>query len=549
MNYTKITSQVTLTLLCLTSPLMEINKSWAKEINRNELSPKNSTIVNTNEINKIQIYIEQIKNPNPNLNQPPNVPFDALVKIGKPAIPSLIQLLGDKNSSIRQNAAQTLGRIGKDAVSPLLETVKIEAVKSKNSFTRPAAIMALGFIGKDAKIAVPTLIKFLQDNDITVRERAIIALGQIKSESKLVVPLLIKALEDKNETIRRSAALALGNIGEDSAPAVPALIYKLEDKSFFVANSAIVALSEIGKPATPAIPSLIKIFNREINTFSDPALDTSIRINATTALGNIGIFSSETVIPVLIKGLEDKDVFLRNQVVASLGNFKSQPSLIVPALTKILDDRDESIQATAAVSLSKMGIEAAIAVPKLAAILTTALENRNYILALSSVSALGNMGEKGKQAIPQLKVALQSDYRLLRLETASALISIGEESSKLLPILKSELQNRDRTIGLYAAYGLIKAKVESKIGYSIILKDLKDPNQKNWSTAIFYINEISNYLDTQAKYLSPTQRQEGITFLEEVLKISNGDNKLLSQEVYLKSVRSTLNILRTYRNG
>ena len=85
---------------------------------------------------------------------------DALVKIGAPAVPGLIELV--KQSGDHQEAAiQALGRIGRparDAV-PLLSAL----VRRGRLSLRCHAACSLGQIGPDAQAAVPALTSALQD--------------------------------------------------------------------------------------------------------------------------------------------------------------------------------------------------------------------------------------------------------------------------------------------------------------------------------------------------------------------------------------------------
>lgn len=77
--------------------------------------------------------------------------------------PDLIQLLQDKDISIRGNTARTLGIIGtKDAVPAL-----IQLLQDAEGFVRSRSIEALGQIG--SKDAVPALIQLLhQDQDVGI---------------------------------------------------------------------------------------------------------------------------------------------------------------------------------------------------------------------------------------------------------------------------------------------------------------------------------------------------------------------------------------------
>ena len=125
-------------------------------------------------------------------------------------VEKLISKLQHKNPKVRQTAVVALTKMGKDAV-PVL----IQALQDPDVSVRVA--LPLGQIGtpdaiKAANSAVPTLIQALQDPD--VRLNAALALGQIGTPDaiKEAVPALIKALQDRNKWVRANAAEALKQI-------------------------------------------------------------------------------------------------------------------------------------------------------------------------------------------------------------------------------------------------------------------------------------------------------------------------------------------------
>jgi HEAT repeat protein len=126
---------------------------------------------------------------------------EALVKIGAPAVPHLIQALGDWDSGVRAAACEALVKIGAPAVPHL-----IQALGDGDRDVRVAACRALGEIGDGQ--AVPHLIQALGDRDWYVRAAACRALGQIGDPQAL--PHLTQALED--EDVRWAAREAVEQI-------------------------------------------------------------------------------------------------------------------------------------------------------------------------------------------------------------------------------------------------------------------------------------------------------------------------------------------------
>ena len=176
------------------------------------------------------------------------------------AVEPLIQALKDKDSDVREGAAEVLVKIGEPAVEPL-----IRALKDENQFVRWGAALALGEIGD--KRAVEPLINALKDEDSDVRMEAAEALDQMgwkpgyvtekayylvaKKEWDEAVKLgepavepLINALKDEDSGVRWKAAEALEEIGDERA--VEPLINALKDEDSGVREGAAEALGEIG---------------------------------------------------------------------------------------------------------------------------------------------------------------------------------------------------------------------------------------------------------------------------------------------------------------
>jgi HEAT repeat protein len=133
---------------------------------------------------------------------------EALVEIGKGAVPALIGALQDADKGVRYRAAEALVE-GKGAVPAL-----IQALQDQHEFVRRQAAEALGCIGEGAKEAVPALIQALQNQDVDIHQLVTEALLKIGKEA---IPALIELLQDHDVDVRRHTAGALNNIGTPEA--------------------------------------------------------------------------------------------------------------------------------------------------------------------------------------------------------------------------------------------------------------------------------------------------------------------------------------------
>jgi hypothetical protein len=91
--------------------------------------------------------------------------------------------------SEQEAAADALGRIGKPAIPQL-----IESLKSENPEVRLISAQVLARMGSDAEEAVPHLVPLLEDSDQRIRKAAARALGRIGPEAAAAVPGLMQTL-------------------------------------------------------------------------------------------------------------------------------------------------------------------------------------------------------------------------------------------------------------------------------------------------------------------------------------------------------------------
>jgi HEAT repeat protein len=212
----------------------------------------------------IEVIKERIDPNKPFTAQP--VAAKALGRLGRAAVPALIETLEVKDGKVQAYAAMALKQIGPDAkaaVPALIEV--INKYKEPAHIARLNSIAALGKIGPAAKNAVPLLIEISKDKPplSAARLAAVTALGQIGPEAKAAVPTLIDLLgeeETKAGPLRFEAARSLGLIGSASGEeAASALVALVENKKLGPARIvAINALGQLGPTAKNAVTALKK---------------------------------------------------------------------------------------------------------------------------------------------------------------------------------------------------------------------------------------------------------------------------------------------------
>lgn len=275
-------------ILCLSLFLLVSGNSWAQPIPYTQVTPLIEKLTD----NDFRVRHDAA---------------DAVVKIGSPAVPFLIEALKAESKQVRWRAASALAEIGAEASSAVPSLIAM--LHDEDEYIRRIAAYALGKIGPQASSAVPNLVDALQDSDRNLRMVVAYALGKIGSEASVAVPAIIATLQDANAEVRLSAATALGRIGAEEKTAVPALITALQDKDKYVRQGAADALGRFGAKANKAVPALITAL-RDKNKY--------VRLNAASALGRIGI-EAKPAIPALIAALQDEKVEVRRNAAGGLG--------------------------------------------------------------------------------------------------------------------------------------------------------------------------------------------------------------------------------------
>lgn len=183
--------------------------------------------------------------------------IQVLRSIGKDAsgaITDLGLLLSENDDKIRFNAALALGSIGVDAI-PILMTV----LRDKNSggaytdqailkIGRPAIPTLIKAVREDGDRAATLL------NQVFYK-----AFQRLKDEDPELVDLVKEAINDPRPDVREKFAFAMGILAEKSDPARDALLLVLNDPDILVRKQAIIRLGNLGARAAKAAAQIQKL--------------------------------------------------------------------------------------------------------------------------------------------------------------------------------------------------------------------------------------------------------------------------------------------------
>jgi HEAT repeat protein len=209
-------------------------------------------------------------------------------------------------------------------------------LRDRDKNVRVEAAVRLGTLGNQD--AVPALVEALRtDPDFFVAETVTWAL--VRCGAVAVEPV-IALLDDGSALARARAAHALSKLGD--ARAVPALIDRLDrPDEWAVREKCVLALGRLG--GDEAIGALVALLGA-----AHPELATMV----SQALESLG----EPTVPALLARIDDRDPYVRAQVVGLLGFTGSAEA--VPHLCLAAQDEHPSVRIRALTALSALRLSA-----------------------------------------------------------------------------------------------------------------------------------------------------------------------------------------------
>ena len=163
-------------------------------------------------------------------------------------IPTLIEVLNDRDARVRDYAAHALSRFGPaaKAAAPALE----KGLKDSEAQVRITAAMALSAMDTNtATLTIPVLKEAITSGDPRTRHWAAVYLGKIDPEDRGTIPVFTSSLTNENRDIRISAAYSLLRYGLEAKGAAPALVNALHDPDADVRRAARRVLEKIDPEA------------------------------------------------------------------------------------------------------------------------------------------------------------------------------------------------------------------------------------------------------------------------------------------------------------
>lgn len=403
-----------------------------------------------------------------------NSAVECLTRLGRNAVPCLIQNLNDRDHDVRKFIMDVLGDIGTnkdDDIAGIIADAMITATQDPDENVRLSAIEGLGKIGNYK--AVQSLLDILEKGDMALKFTTLEALGNIgrpipmsgvynalkerllkRAAYDLIgkvggiedVPYLIDGLKENSQSTREAAIVALHRLASSlqisnfksqisilTSPVIEKIAALLESHDLNVRKGAVFILGLTGKieavrplirflrfdeTAGEAKEALIKLGDEGLDVIIDsyPLQEEKVRALLCDILGEIGNRKAENILVLAIK---DDYGHVRSSAAAAIG--KIDPEKAVTQIIGLLQDEFDDVRNAAvdALCLLAKGSYKAI----LSRILPLLSADNPYVRE-KAIIVLGRIG--GIENVKSIRLAIKDDSPLVRKAAVHALGERGE---------------------------------------------------------------------------------------------------------------------------
>jgi HEAT repeat protein len=351
-----------------------------------------------------------------------------LSKLGKEAVPVLVEALKDSDAKVSNAAAYGLLLLKLEPAERLAALRPYLA--DKNPLVRNGVAGALARGGQEA---VASLVSFLKDEEVEVRKtavRSLHAIAQKEKESRLVeatLPELEKALKDEASIVRLGVVQALPSFGPK---AIPLLVVALDDKEAKVRAYAAAALSK------PAYKPLAATFTPALAKRLKGEEEIMVKQSLLSTLSKCG----PEMVPVIRAALTDKDPEVQKAALTGLGQIGLEAKAALPAVKELATKAEHpDLRKTAVSVLARFGPEGMAAVLDL-------LKLDDSATRLACLQVIGKQGGAGTAQVPSLSACLKDKEEDVRALAAFVLGKLGPDAKAALPDLQKLLEDRDKRV-------------------------------------------------------------------------------------------------------
>jgi HEAT repeat protein len=363
----------------------------------------------------------------------------ALHKIGAPAVPIFVDLLGSKHLDVKREVAGLLGTMQVSDKSVVIALGY--ATKEKDFFVRVKALQSIQQMGSAAKLAEPYVAALLTDIDHQMRLNAFHTLQAIGADAR---PMLQKALTHKESSVRIMTASLMAELNFEVDSATPVLVEGLKHKDDALKMQAAYALSIRGLQQKEVLPIFIDGLKHET---------ASVRRQAAGAIARYGRAASNAA-PALIAVLDDKDDAVVGAAMATLNIVGGEPKVLFPAMVKVLRRDDTRLHGMAAQVIFQVGPDAVDDIVDLLK------KEKAAGLRLACLQTLAMVGPRAKDAVGELTKALDDPSARARMTAARALGNIGPDAKSAKEALEKSEKDEDVHVRQIAKAALLQINAD-----------------------------------------------------------------------------------------
>jgi HEAT repeat protein len=360
----------------------------------------------------------------------------------------LKEMVYSRDSKEREKAAKMMAEIphfNSDYLSHIKRLIKDD---TKEVWT--SATSSLGILAFSDKKAHHYLMSLVDDDFFWIKKRGISALGEYaRCDHQGIIKLSSLAQTNKKEVVEEAISV-LGNVAMQNDFAKGVLLDLLESEDEVVLQPTIAELGKLAKEKDGILSQLKTLLKHE-NNF--------IRLWSAQAIGEAAE-KNEHALSLFWDFPDDDDVYLRRGFSKKLAILtKKEPKEAL----KLIE--------------------------------TCALDSDRFVRT-NSVSALGSLSEKNKQALTRIKKYLKNENADIRRGAADALSSSSAILNReILPKIKEIVKDEDYYLRSASAFTLVRITDSDPKRIFGFLKDLsldKDEYvRRDLALAIFNVSEKS----------------------------------------------------------
>jgi HEAT repeat protein len=385
----------------------------------------------------------------------------ALAAIGKPAVEGLRGLLKERKESVRAEVVMALGRIGPDAGPAVPDLMPLLAENSER--IRGEASQALGRIGS---AAIVPLVSASSHEDNQVRARAIEALGYLPQSNDQVEHTLVERTEDKAPEVRAAAVGSLARLKLSDETLRPVLIMNLRHADARVRLAVVDLLGERRALLTRLAPELASLLTDK---------DEGVCRHAAFLLSAVG----PDAVPRLLDALR-RDGSRIDPIADALARI-GRPA--VEPLTRVLTAPEPRVRRGAALALGRIRPADAATARKLAA----GLSDPDRDVKAAYLTAIGDLGSRGGDAVPAVKALLKDQSAEIRLLSVDILARTSPRDERLVAALAPLLDDPDPRV-VRRSIDVVRTLGPKGIGtLSAIIHKLDGPNPEVRLAALEFV--------------------------------------------------------------